>query len=715
MPSLRRIYDRLLRPSRRDRQDKDQDIPVSVAAQKYQNIEANLVHEQLESDQAQKPRPEVPKIEVRKAKIKGDLDEYSQSPSLRSLATTGLWRRDSARSERSRSGSKASSTVPNHWLKDQLYEARIEAPYQPHGFFVPRSVIEELVTVSAVTRDIQAGFPDVDGAEAVRVAENVCGRCRQLYATLACVKKAIDMVLLLEEGITDEDLPFMRKPNNKTKFALLRRNGQPIMAMNPWKDKYLEKFDRIQWWMLAPVFRFNEEIHILDDKTIMPFVPFEPHGNDAAQDQGGYSDVFAVRIHPAHHDFWDSNGNVDDEPLTAVKRLFSADETEFLREATILNAMTLKRHPHLIRLLSTYKHMGKYHLMFPYANANLRKFWDDRPSPEFDANTVLWSLKQMTGIANGLLRIHTYTVSFPLLSAEGGVRMLEEMKLRIQNGEEWYGRHGDIKPENILWFGGDRSGGDPRGVLQIADFGLGRFHGRESRSRVDPESIASSPTYEPPECKLQRPVSRAYDMWGLGCLYLEFITWLLRGSAEIEVFSEFRGREATATGINDDNFFTIHVEADGKHAVVRNEVVLWTRQLHTHEKCSELIHDLLHLVMRELLVTDNRRRCNASFLFQQLHYILMRAEADETYMLTPAPYPVRPDDATFSGQSIKPSFSNASSAKTSQVAPRKTKIPTQDMAPAPESLPGDSVSRDKFATEFGGRNERHNTWPLGIR
>jgi len=324
-----------------------------------------------------------------------------------------------------------------------------------------------------------------------------------------------------------------------------------------------------------------------------------------------------------------------------VKRLYNSDETEFLKEATILNAVGFKSHPHLIKLLATYKHKEKYHLMFPFANANLRKYWDDRPSPEFDRETVLWSLKQMTGIANGLLRIHTFTVTYPLrvTTGAGSIRMPKNVKLMVERGEEWFGRHGDIKPENVLWFENDRMTEDPKGILQIADFGLGRFHGRDSRSGVNPDTIQASPTYEPPECKLRQPVSRAYDMWSLGCLYLEFLTWLLMGSEEIEGFSEYRGRPATGTGIDDDNFFTLVEDEYGTHAIVRDTVVAWQNQLHTHKKCSQLIHDLLELTMRELLVTDANQRCEASWLFQQLKMYTDRAEVDESYMLEPVPRP----------------------------------------------------------------------------
>ncbi|MAD84153.1 MAG: hypothetical protein CL912_14415 [Deltaproteobacteria bacterium] len=400
----------------------------------------------------------------------------------------------------------------------------------------------------------------------------------------------------------------------------------------------------------------------------------------------------------------------------AVKRLFSSDEDDFQKEATILNAVGLKSHPHLIKLLATYKHEGKYHLMFPYANANLRKYWDDRPSPTFDRDTILWSVRQMTGIANGLFRIHNFRVTVPLVATAGAgsLRMPKGIKLMVKGGEELFGRHGDIKPENVLWFKHGRLTEDPNGVLQIADFGLGRFHGRDSRSGVNPETLQTSPTYEPPECKLRQPVSRAYDIWSLGCLYLEFLTWLLKGSQEIEGFSEFRGRPATGTGIDDDNFFTLVYDGDGMHAIVRESVVTWKNQLHSHEKCSQLIHDLLELTMRELLVTDAKKRCEAGWLFQQLKMYLDKASEDSDYMLKPVPHPPKPANVrsqstpTVLGvSSPRPKSNSVNFATGTKSPPAKRVVPSQ--------LPKDLVQRIAGTPSFRAPAHlgAHRTWPLG--
>jgi serine/threonine protein kinase len=319
----------------------------------------------------------------------------------------------------------------------------------------------------------------------------------------------------------------------------------------------------------------------------------------------------------------------------AIKKLHSPDKTEFIKEVTILKALGPKKHPHLINLLATFKHGQKYHLIFPYADANLRNYWSDRPSPSFDEETVLWSLKQMSGIASALWCIHNFKATIPVDAGDPSeVRGQKILRKSAGEGKELFGRHGDIKPENILWFKKTSEVNDEMGVLQIADFGLGKFHRRGSRSKSRPSTVISSPTYLPPECKLHKPVSRAYDIWSLGCLYLEFITWLLKGSAAIDGFSDSRGKEGS-NEINEDNFFTI--ANDRTEAVVREEVLDWVDKLHQHDKCSALIHDLLNLIMEKLLVVESKERICARELNEQLKKYVQKAECNKAYLLDPAP------------------------------------------------------------------------------
>jgi serine/threonine protein kinase len=302
---------------------------------------------------------------------------------------------------------------------------------------------------------------------------------------------------------------------------------------------------------------------------------------------------------------------------------------EFLKEKTILDALGRQNHPNLTQLLASYQKEKSYHLLFPCADCNLTTYWKRNAVPNFDKKTVLWSIRQMSDIASALDCIHTFRVKVSL-NVKGEVRILEGgVKLRVEAGEERYGRHGDIKPENILWF----KDGE---ILKITDFGLGRFHGRDSRSGIDGRKIFGTLTYEPPECTLERLVSRKYDIWSLGCLFLEFVTWLLEGSANIVEFSNARGLDVGI--INDDTFFTVFKDEDHeKDAEIRVAVIEWVNRLHFNENCSALIHDLLDLVMGSMLRIDPEERKTAQELKNEMEILVTRAENSDSYLINGDP------------------------------------------------------------------------------
>lgn len=179
-------------------------------------------------------------------------------------------------------------------------------------------------------------------------------------------------------------------------------------------------------------------------------------------------------------------------------------------------------HAHLISLLATYEHLKDYYLIFPWADGDLTRFWEvHHPNPVSDVATIKWVAEQCKGIAHGLVKIHTYQTSNSV----------------CPNGahEHRYGRHGDLKPENILWFK-DAKGG----ILKISDFGLSEYSTVHNRSKTI-SSVATSMSYRPPECDLRDgKVGPSYDIWTLGCLYLEFITWLLGGWNLVKEFEKKR-------------------------------------------------------------------------------------------------------------------------------------------------------------------------------
>lgn len=146
--------------------------------------------------------------------------------------------------------------------------------------------------------------------------------------------------------------------------------------------------------------------------------------------------------------------------------------------------------------------------------------------------TDAWLVEQCLGIASALVSIHG-----PLDHGSGELRRL---------------LHADIKPENILCFRDPASVGPP--VLKLADFGEAKFI--ESGVPLKASKVAHVLTYRPPEHSPQGVITLNYDVWCLGCLFLDFVTWAILGQEGIDNFRADREDEGNdSVQLAEDTFF----------------------------------------------------------------------------------------------------------------------------------------------------------------
>jgi serine/threonine protein kinase len=324
-------------------------------------------------------------------------------------------------------------------------------------------------------------------------------------------------------------------------------------------------------------------------------------------------------------------------PLVAVKRLNSEELAEFKMETDFLAELTKREHSNLVRLLATYKLQRKYHLIFPYADANLRQHWNSIRLPYWNRSTSIWFLSQINGLVSALNEIHNFNTREkpePQRVQTAATRATRLQAIPINVEKEKWGRHGDLKPENILWF---NDGACPGGILQIADFGLGRFHGLESRSRQDPTTINGSPTYTPPEIFLRQYVSRAYDIWSFGCIFLEFITWLLKGARGLEEFDRKRELKAADDAFDDVYYTLFYPENDPQktpdYAEVRKGVTQWIGILRKSPRRSKMSDEFLDLIEEKMIIVDSKKRIGAESLAKEVSRMLEEGKKDLQYLL----------------------------------------------------------------------------------
>lgn len=247
----------------------------------------------------------------------------------------------------------------------------------------------------------------------------------------------------------------------------------------------------------------------------------------------------------------------------ALKKLSSKNSKCYRDELAALEKSSIQtgREKHLIRLLLTYTHGSKNYFLFEWADMNLNEFWKQTtPNPRPEG--IKWVACQCLGISKAIRRIH-------------GLSTMQKHRHQTLSGdssddERDSGRHGDIKPENILWFS---KYGEESNILVVSDLGLTRYHSRNSVSHVRNSQIDGfSWTYRAPEFELGRETSQKYDVWSLGCVFLEFLVWQFGGNRERNKFELEREKEdqTDIQGLTIDKFYIVTgtpKEATLKHSV----------------------------------------------------------------------------------------------------------------------------------------------------
>lgn len=200
----------------------------------------------------------------------------------------------------------------------------------------------------------------------------------------------------------------------------------------------------------------------------------------------------------------------------AIKQLNRVDD-DFKRvaerEAQVLEMLKGFKSPHWIKAIAYYRLKGEHYFIFPWADmGNLRQFWKLN-SPKAERQDLIWAFTQLTGLAVAMKELHHLTSE-------------SEGRLPSMNGDNC--RHGDLKAENILCFKPDR-GHEDRPRLVIADLGLARVHTDATGLRDLTQTTASTVRYSAPELAMNPNAarSRRFDIWSLGCIFLEFTVWLL--------------------------------------------------------------------------------------------------------------------------------------------------------------------------------------------
>ncbi|CAH0046932.1 unnamed protein product [Clonostachys solani] len=539
-------------------------------------------------------------------------------------------------------------------MDEMIWEAFFE-PEKDSGLkrFLPLDKLETLINHRSLKSLLEEeGFaPD----EVVRMASTILGETgsnkpesrspglRRIFALLVMVGRIEAIEKFIRHEIDDSVLPVKVLATNGQQHGLRHvprcetnsgfDNSKIEDCLWGFSKKEMVCFYDHQKEIDAPFFRFpgddgNFCFYDLDSECVLPFINMIPG------EAGGNGKVSRVQIHPAHHNYVDPRKKKEDLYF-AWKKLIRDDCDEFRQEVENLERLSAKRghrDDHLMHLELACRHGKECYLVFPWADGNLTQFWrhENRRRDCLKHDDVIWFFKQCLGLSTGLRRLHDlHSYEPPVFGADGCYRA-KDLVAEVENDKS-YGRHGDIKPENILWF---RDYNGNRDHLMITDFGLTEFHSRDSRSHRGLDGLAVTDTYQSPDIFLARKVTRKYDVWSLGCVFVEFVSWFfLDGVDATEDFSRARLPE-TNEAYRPDTFFDI--ECSGKHprarsARVKPGVLNWINKIRDLEYCPRAVHDFLQLIMSSMLQPLVEKRDDSATVCTKLQKIFKRCDADKSY------------------------------------------------------------------------------------
>jgi serine/threonine protein kinase len=491
--------------------------------------------------------------------------------------------------------------MPTNW-EGKRYIAKRDL-----NFIMADATVAKLITDDESLRAYENGGreynPSYDRSEFIeRVQLHGC----KLLALFVCANLPLSCLWkVMSEGKEESDLPFddTNRPNPRLMFE--------------W-DLLLN----IQGGFLTHVFEDDGGMPKHQELRRHAVVPIGHHKDIG---EGSFGKVSEVSIDPAHHAF--SN---DKTERFALKKFFdqgSRTPGDFQNESRMLGLLAKMPHPHITRHLALWSQEDKFYMLFPLAEQNLRQYIKQTNHPSLTKEFVLWLLGQFKGLADGVRQIHNLTGLGP--------GMLDR-RLNINQKRERTGFHHDLKPENILVFlDSDRDSDDQvtGRTWKIADFGSARIglilsgsgSGVQERSYFTSNLSHGDAAYGAPDYELEKKTSRPYDMWSLGCIFLECLLWVFGKPDSSPADFEAQRMKIPNRLANQDSAFW-YVGSDGSVGL-KPAVVERLKELKT--ECAErgVFSDLVSIVAK-LLTIKPAERLDAPKLCNDLDAIILQAKVD---------------------------------------------------------------------------------------
>ncbi|MCJ1402111.1 hypothetical protein MMC11_005330 [Xylographa trunciseda] len=549
--------------------------------------------------------------------------------------------------------------------------------------YIPRTDLERITSIDTIRQIIKE---DKSLALSLQETDAFIHTVKHTARTLLaiCVYSSLGMKclkVLVDRGLRDASLP-LKKSTEKCHSmgcvadfkALLICQGRFLAPV----FNELGEYKKLQSGVAIPMkyHPVDKEKHAAtfdhSASTKTTSISTEPETNpeklSAYCGHGSFGNVYRVKLHPDHHRFG-RNDFALKEYTDRPERAFD----DFHKELKVLDELRLyTSKKHVVIHFAAWTQEGKHYLLLPYAESNLSDYMKRHVFDPTRKAKILWLLRQLRGLVGAVESVHNIQ---PLETTSA----IGLAPAPMEAGKS--GWHHDIKPENILCFR-EKSLGYVD--LFLSDFGSGRVSVLRSGS-ANTHTPSGSQTYEAPDGTANNGgISRPYDVWSLGCVFLEILMWASFGYAAVKRFQDdrmdLRYPGSAHDQIQDDCFWQkdIHGRVSRRKAV---EATMKRLEGEVEQQAGQPFIDVMDLLPR-MLDVDPETRLKAFDLLELLKNIHKQATIDLKSIDNNAP----PGPRELSGSSLR----------------LKLRVPAQRRAPERLGLPvaGGFASLENSPTEM---------------
>lgn len=417
----------------------------------------------------------------------------------------------------------------------------------------------------------------------------------QSFATLLCIGEG-RLIHHFQQynGLRDQKLPYRTRPDDF-----------PFTTPHKFED-----FKKEQWQFCASKLEYGMNDRFKEE-DILPIIRKEEIGG------GGSAVIYKIvvdenynSLRPHGHIIPNRRREYKNTFVLKTYRTAEAEENyKRERDAYMKLRWAGQPSPHIIAYYGGFIHGNSYNIILEYADqGTLESFMKNTESPPTIEDTILfWD--RLSDITHGIMMIH-------------GKIGNDISASQILNG--W---HQDVKPANILVFGGN--GISPYDChFKIADLGLTHFQPSVSQLN-DPSDIDAFGTraYGAPETFRSHndaessplQVTPAVDVWSVGCVFSEASVWAHHGWKRVFEYRRQRSVEIEDKG-GDEGEETFHFDGSILDAVDN----IHQDMLGKHRANDHITRSVLHDLVIDMLQHDARP--SARFVFEKSKRLIKVAE-----------------------------------------------------------------------------------------